>query len=113
MHIKSLVSVVALSTVFAFSGPAFAQTMFAGAALSEADLGAVTERCEQLVTASTTASATDSATGDSSTDDTAGGSDANVDEAPEVNELEAATSTIDLDTVTIEQCTEAGLGGAM
>ena len=112
MNIKSLISVVALTSAFAFAGPAFAQTTFNGAELSEGDLAAVTERCEQLVTASNT-SATDASTADSGTDDTAGGSDANIDEAPEVNELEAATSTVDLDTVTLEQCTAAGLGGAM
>ena len=111
MHIKSLVSVVALSAAFALSGPAFAQTTFAGVALAEGDVAAVTERCEQLATASTTESLTESS--DSSEDSTAGGADATITDAPEVNEMENALTKIDLDTVTLEQCKEAGLGGAM
>lgn len=111
MHIKSLVSVAALTAALAFSGPAFAQTMFAGVALSAEDLPAVTQRCEQLATASDTESLTESS--DSAEDSTAGGADATITDAPEVNEIENALTTIDLDTVTLEQCTEAGLGTKM
>ncbi|UJW86863.1 hypothetical protein [Devosia sp. SL43] len=107
MHVKSIVSAIALSAALALSGPAFAQTMFNGAELSEADLPAVTERCEQLVTAAETESLTESS--DSSEDSTAGGADATIVDAPAVNEVEEATTTIDLDTVTLEQCTEAGI----
>jgi len=107
MLIKSLVSAAALTAALAFSGPAFAQTMFAGTELSADDLPAVTERCEQLSTAESTESLTEST--DSSEDSTAGGSDASITDAPAVNEGENALTTIDLDTVTLEQCTEAGL----
>lgn len=113
MHVKSIVSAAALSAAMLLSGSAFAQTMFNGVELSADDLPKVTERCEQLATAESSQSATDTTTADSSTDDTAGGSDATINEAPEVNEVAAATATVDLDTVTLEQCTEAGLGGAM
>lgn len=113
MYVKSVVSAVALSAAMLLSGSAFAQTMFNGAELSADDLPKVTERCEQLATAASTQSATDSSTADSSSDATAGGSDATINEAPEVNEAAAATAKIDLDTVTLEQCEAAGLGGAM
>lgn len=110
MHVKSVVSAVALSAAMLLSGTAFAQTMLGGVEVSAEDLPAVTERCEQLVTAEASGSLTDS---DTTADDNAGAADATVDNAPAVNEVEAATATIDLDTVTLEQCTEAGLGGAM
>jgi hypothetical protein len=107
MHVKSVVSALALSAALAISGPAFAQTMFNGAELSADDLPAVTERCEQLANVESTESLTESS--DSAEDSTAGGADATIVDAPAVNEVQAATTTIDLDTITLEQCTEAGL----
>ena len=114
MHVKSIVSAIALSAALALSGPAFAQTMFNGAELSAEDLPAVTERCEQLVTAAGTESLTETETDDAaaadSTETTAGSAEATTD-VPAVNEAEAATtSSIDLDTITLEMCTEAKLG---
>ena len=110
MHVKSIVSAIALSAALALSGPAFAQTMFNGVELSADDLPAVTERCEQLATASETESLTEA--DESAADSTAGGTDATIADAPGVNEAENATTTIDLDTITLEQCTEAGLPAA-
>jgi hypothetical protein len=105
MTIKSALSVVALTV--AFSGAAFAQGMtINGVAVSDADLGAVQERCDQLANASTTQSLTDST--ESSADSTAGGTDATITEAPAVNEAQDSTATIDLDTVTLEACTTGG-----
>ncbi len=130
MHVKSIVSALALSAALAVSGPAFAQTMFNGTELSADDLGAVTERCEQLTNSAATEplvgteqssddtsgeSATGTATSstDASTTTSDGATDATVDEAPDVSGNTQATTTIDLATITVEQCTEAGLGGAM
>ena len=117
MHVKSIVSAIALSAALALSGPAFAQTMFNGVELSAEDLPAVTERCEQLVTAASTESETETTSDEpaaaDSTETTAATTEATTD-VPAVNEVEAATTTsIDLDTITLEQCTAAGLGGAM
>ena len=117
MHVKSIVSALALSAALALSGPAFAQTMFNGVELSAEDLPAVTERCEQLVTAAGTAGTAETTTEDAaaadSTETTAATAEATTD-VPAVNEVEAATTaSIDLDTITLEQCTEAKLGGAM
>jgi len=117
MQFKSLVSAVALSAAFALAGPAFAQTTFNGAVLSETDLPAVTERCEQLVNADATESlSTESSTDTAATDNNevsdAGDASATSDSVPDVNEVENAVTTIDLDTITLEQCTAAGLGGS-
>ena len=108
MHVKSVVTAVALSATMLLSGSAFAQTMFNGGEVSDADLPALQERCLDLSTAATTESATDNT---SQSGDTAG--DAAAAQVPQVNELQDATATLDLDTVTLEQCTEAGINGAM
>lgn len=117
MHVKSIVSAIALSAALALSGPAFAQTMFNGAELSADDLPKVTERCEQLVTASTTESLTETeestAGGNEAASENAGSADATIENAPAVNDAAAATAGVDLDTITLEMCKEAGLGGAM
>lgn len=111
MTVKSTLSVVALT--IALTGSAFAQGMtINGMAVSEADMGAVEERCLQLSTAENTESLT--ATGDDSTDNTSGGNettagnDALTENAPDVNEVQNATSTIDLDTITLDACVEGG-----
>ena len=105
MTIKSALSVVALTV--ALTGASFAQGMtLNGVAVSEGDMAAVQERCDQLANASATESLTE--TSDSSEDTTAGGTDATITDAPAVNEIEDATSTVDLDTVTLEACTAGG-----
>ncbi|WP_354060284.1 hypothetical protein [Devosia sp. 2618] len=103
---KSIASAIALTAAMTFSGAAFAQTTFNGVELSADELPKVQERCDQLNTAASTASVTENS---SSTDTTAGGADVAVENAPAVNEIAQATSTVDLDTVTIEQCKAAGL----
>lgn len=115
MHVKSIVSAIALSAALTLTGPAFAQTMFNGAELSAEDLPLVEQRCLDLVTAASTetiSTDTDKADGEEAPDANAGSADAAVTDAPAVNEAGNATSTIDLDTVTLEQCQAAGLGGA-
>ncbi len=105
MTIKSALSVVALTV--ALTGASFAQGMtLNGVAVSEADAPAVQERCDQLANAESTESLTDTS---SSNDDTSAGSnDAAITNAPAVNEVQNATTTVDLDTVTLESCAAGG-----
>lgn len=115
MTIKSALSVAALT--IALTGAAFAQGMtINGVAVSEADMPAVQERCDQLANAEATESlspTTDTTPGDTS-DDASGGNDgtaandAVTEEAPAVNETQAATATIDLDTIDLQACTDGG-----
>ncbi|KKB80022.1 hypothetical protein VW35_06095 [Devosia soli] len=116
MTIKSALSVVALTV--AFTGAAFAQGMMInGVAVSAEDQPAVQERCDQLSNAATTeslapttedgeASNTPGADTNSATSTTA--ADATLDNAPTANATQNATTTIDLDTITLEACTEGG-----
>lgn len=121
MHVKSVVSALALSTAMLISGAAIAQaqtaTMIGEMSISAEDLPAVEERCTQLVTASTTESLTedadDDAAGDNTEDANAGEADATVEKVEDVNQLANNASTIDLDTITLEMCKAANLGGAM
>lgn len=110
MTIKSALSVAALT--IALTGAAFAQGMtINGVAVSESDMAAVQERCDQLSTAATTesiAGTTENGKTESTEDSSAGGTDATVTDAPAVNEAQAATATIDLDTITLEACTTGG-----
>lgn len=108
MHVKSVVSAVALSATMLLSGSAFAQTMFNGAEVPAADLPALQERCLDLSTAAGTESLSDNPT---QSGDTAGSAAAA--QVPAVNETQQAVTTIDLDTVTLEQCEAAGIKGTM
>lgn len=118
MHVKSIVSALALSAVMAVSGPAFAQTMFNGTELSETDLAVVTARCAELVSTETSGEKTtgDATTGaqasDSEAPSTDGSTETTPTDAPQATDG-AQSTAIDVSTITIEQCTEAGLGGAM
>lgn len=111
MTIKSALSVVALTV--AFSGAAFAQGMMInGAAVSETDQPAVQERCDQLSNAQATESLSPTtnetdASADASSAGTAG-VDATIDTAPAVNEVQDATTTIDLDTISLQACIDGG-----
>lgn len=103
MTVKSALSVVALT--MALSGAAFAQGMtINGAAVSEADMPAVQERCDQLSTAESTQSLTESTT----TEDSTAANDAVVTNAPATNEAQDATATIDLDSISLQACIDGG-----
>ena len=105
MTIKSALSVVALTV--ALTGASFAQGMtLNGVAVSEGDMAAVQARCDQLANAEGTESLTDAT--DSSEDSSAGGTAATVTDAPAVSEIQDATTTVDLDTVTLEACATGG-----
>ena len=104
MTIKSVLSVAAIT--LALSGAAFAQGMtINGAAVSEGDMAAVQERCDQLSNAASTESLTEDT---DTTDGTAGDADATIADAPGVNEAQDATSTIDLDTIDLQACIDGG-----
>jgi len=112
MTIKSALSVAALT--IALTGAAFAQGMtINGVAVSEADQAAVQERCDGLANAESTESLASAPAEDSSTD-TSGGNDATAandavtEGAPAVNEAQAATATIDLDTIDLQACVDGG-----
>lgn len=105
MQVKTLFSVMAVATALSFAGPAFAETTINGAVVSSNDLPKVQARCNELagttdnsLTAKDPGPKSDAAAADATTTDT-----------PKVNEIDQATSTIDLDTLTVEICTTAGL----
>jgi len=112
MQVKTFASIIALGTALALAAPAAAQTQFNGTALSADDLPKVQARCDELAnTASTESLAEDNEGGDDDGDRTNDETDDNSDAggAPQANAAANATSAIDLDTVTLEMCTEAGL----
>lgn len=114
MTIKSALSILALSTSLAFTGSAMAQTSINGVDVTDADLPAVQQRCDELMVAESTQSTStateDSAGADSNgADDSSGAADATIEDAPAVNEMANMTSTIDLDTITLQACLDAGL----
>lgn len=106
MTIKAFASVLALSSAMLLGGQAYAQTMVGGMSVTDEDLPKVQERCDQLALADSTESATE--TTSAGTDDTgAATSDSDVEDTNEM--ANATTPTIDLDSITLEACTEAGL----
>lgn len=108
MTIKSALSVAALTV--ALTGAAFAQGMtMNGVAVSETDMPAVQERCDQLSNAEATQSL--SPTVDSSSETASNGTAANdavIENAPSTNEVQNATTTIDLDTISLQACIDGG-----
>ena len=112
VHVKSIVSAIALSAALTLSGSAFAQTMLNGAEVPADELPAVQERCDQLKLAADKDGATDSTQpAESDADETTSAADANTetDDAAAVSEAADALTTIDLETITLEACVEAGL----
>jgi hypothetical protein len=123
MTFKTVTFAIVMGSALLFGGAAYADTMVGSSTVVDADLPAVQARCDQINTAATTDSlATNTSDGKtstdasvsvstSSTDTTAGGNNATISGGVEkVDELAASTTTsIDLDTVTLEQCKAAGL----
>lgn len=89
MFRKSLVSPIALAFGLALTSAAAAQTWVGGQDVAEADLAVVQSWCDTLALADLNADA-----------------DA---EAPQVDEADNALSAVDLTTITLEDCREAGL----
>lgn len=108
MHIKTIVSAVALSAALGFSGMAYAQSTIGGQAVSEADMERVKVYCEDL---QNQANQAEGATGaedeltetdsNSGTDDTASATDDGDDDS-------ATVGSIDMDAITVEACMEGG-----
>jgi hypothetical protein len=115
MTIKSALSVLALTV--ALTGASYAQGMtINGAAVSDADMGAVQERCDGLANAAETESLTetsDDGSEENSAETTANndanaGNDAVIANPPAVNGAQNATSTIDLATIDMQACIDGG-----
>ena len=85
---KALVSPIALAFGLALTGAAAAQTWIGDQEVSEADLLAVEQHCDALATAASTA-----APG----------------EEPTVDINDSATLGVELASITLDQCVEAGL----
>ena len=104
MQVKSLVSIIALGAAVAFGAPAYAQTMVGGTEISATDLPAVQAHCDELAAApDSLATATDDETDTEGTEA----------EAPAAAEVAAGADTqstsVDMASITLEACTEAGL----
>lgn len=111
MHIRTLISPIALAAAMSLSGGAMAQTMVGGVDIPAEDLPEVQAQCDTLAAEgneSLTETADDTADGDADDDEDAdntpsGGSD------DDASDLDQAVTSIDLNTITLEQCKEAGL----
>ncbi|ODT69618.1 MAG: hypothetical protein ABS75_16180 [Pelagibacterium sp. SCN 63-23] len=103
MTIKSALSVVALLSGVAFSGAAFAQTMVGNNDVSETDLPYVQQHCDAL-------SLADMNSNVAGEDPLQPGNDENNQSGEEADTAARNTSTtVDLDTITLEDCVAAGL----
>lgn len=118
---RNVFAAVLLASGLALSGASFAQTsteatMVAGVEVSAADLPKVQAQCDALVAMAATENAQSVTNTDTSTDkpadDTAtnGTADPASTKADGADGIAAATTmSIDLDTLTLDQCKEAGL----
>jgi hypothetical protein len=116
MHIKTIVSAVALSAALGFGGAVYAQdaaatalpTMIAEQTLNEADAQRVKVYCDDLQTRENQAVGTNDdeqeltdTDSDSATDDTASATDDGDDDS-------ATVGSIDMASITLANCQEAG-----
>jgi len=139
MHFKALVSAIALGAAVSLAGPVSAQeAMINGVTIPDDEMAAVQARCDELAQAAENepiageaendvtddagddtgddgddadnGDGDDTGNGGDTTADDAGEADATIDDAPAVNEIDnALTSTIDLDTIDLQACIDAGL----
>lgn len=109
MRVKSALSSLALVAGLLVSGSAFGQSMINGVAIPEGEMAAVQERCDALKLADTTDPLTDVDDGQGNADSNPDVSGNQTEEQTQPNEIANATTTIDLETITLEACTEAGL----
>ena len=110
MQLKAFASTIALAAALAVSGPVYAQSMINGMTIPEAELAAVQERCDELkVAADTESLASEGQDMDDETAEDAG--EAEVEDAPaaDTGTAQATTPTIDLDTIDLQACVDAGL----
>ena len=103
MTIKSVLSVVALLSGVAFSGAAYAQTMVGNNDVSDADLPYVQQHCDALQLADLNSSVAGENPNESETDENnQTGTEADI-------AARNSSTTVDLDTITLEDCVAAGL----
>jgi len=105
MQFKVLASTAALAAAMIFAGPASAQSSIGGVAIPESELAAVQARCDELKTAEDVPS---ESTNESPADAQLENPGDNDTEA-EASGAAEATTTIDLDTLDLQACVDAGL----
>jgi hypothetical protein len=100
MQIKSIASIVAITSALAV-GPAFAQFTIGGQDLTEEDRAQVEAYCAELANEAATAAPET----DNDTDGADGASDG---EGVQPSATDQATTTVDLQAISLEDCTESG-----
>tara|TARA_R110002020_G_scaffold40009_14_gene118402 strand:- start:385 stop:732 length:348 start_codon:yes stop_codon:yes gene_type:complete len=102
MRFTNIVSATALAVALGFSGSAFAETSVGGVTVSDEDLPRVTAYCQQLQDDTLTEPAGD--------DDEAASAGANSSESePSPNGTDQALTTVDMSTIDLQGCMDAGL----
>ncbi|MDB5527658.1 MAG: hypothetical protein JWR51_761 [Devosia sp.] len=110
MTFKTVTCAIVMGSALMFGGAAYADTMVGSSTVTDADLPAVQARCDQLMTTADSTSLTENTDDDTAAGSNDGAADATANATTAVDETQAATTTsIDLDTVTLEQCKAAGL----
>jgi len=104
MQVKTLVSILALSTAFAFAGPSFAQTMVNGVEVSADDLPKVQARCAEIMTSAESESLSQDNDSKETSENAAAADATTSGTVPQVDAAAQATSTFDLDTLNAELC---------
>ena len=110
MTFKNVTCAIVMGSALLFGGAAYADTMVGSSTVTDVDLPAVQARCDMLASTDTSTSLTESTDSKTAAGANAGAADATANATTAVDETKAATTTsIDLDTVTLEQCKTAGL----
>jgi hypothetical protein len=109
MQFKVLASTAALAAAMMFAGPAAAQTSINGTVIPEAELPLVQEHCNNLQTAGDTVSESANESAGDGVVENAGDNEASDDAAPADAMAQAETPTIDLTTIDLQACVDAGL----
>jgi hypothetical protein len=110
MHTKNLVSAATIAIALGFSGAAFGQAVTLGTqTVSEADMERVQNRCDDLKNEATAANPgsdnNTAADAEAAPADPAATAETDGDQGTE----EGTAGLIELDSITLEQCVEAGL----
>lgn len=112
MRIRTLISPIALAAALSLSGGAMAQTMIDGVSIPAEDLPEVQNVCDTLAAEaneSISDTADDEADGDEDDDNEDDNSPEGGDDEDVPSDLDQAVTSIDLNTITLEQCKDAGL----
>ncbi len=112
MQLKSLISAVALATALGLAGPAAAQVTINEMEVPEDELGLVLQQCLDLQALETAEPSQASSEGSDSEDDSEGDDEAGATlpaESSTIDGTENAELSIDLNSLTLEQCEESGI----